>query len=489
MTLDIGPFRAKETVRWCPQHYQVFSSPDLKALTPSHGTFGFDVLVYVGKALFLRHRSNQEIREELSERNILISDREISYLGKKFIFYVTLAHQESRPEFKNLLDSQGGYILHVDGTCESDSPHVFTGMDGLSNIVLASAKFPSENAASIASFFRGVQQDYGPPIALVHDMGTGILKAVEEVFPEVPDFICHYHFLRDIGNDLLEKDYDEIRKGLRRLKIRTALRSYIKTLEPLFREERSVFQEILMGLNEGCSSQSLLAQTPAAFTYALLHWALHPVDQFGGYGFPFDRTHVVFLQRLHTLESALRDLLVTSFQRDLDFNWPFFRMLHVLRKTVNNENLLVHLAKIEEKIEVFDALRSALRLALPEGKKGLNDGGDDTPVSTIQENVEAFRTWITTDKRFLWDKAYKKMVAQIDQYWGKLFADPIPVAAPQGIVMIQPQRTNDYTSYCTSFIQSEETSGECFFIGRFCFIVLIGEFVLGGSYKHSFLSL
>ena len=36
------------------------------------------------------------------------------------------------------------------------------------------------------------------------------------------------------------------------------------------------------------------------------------------------------------------------------------------------------------------------------------------------------------------------MVVQIDKYWKKLFADPIPVVGPDGVVRnIQPQRTNN----------------------------------------------
>jgi hypothetical protein len=36
------------------------------------------------------------------------------------------------------------------------------------------------------------------------------------VFPGVPDFVCHFHFLRDAGKDLLEADYDAIRQRLRK---------------------------------------------------------------------------------------------------------------------------------------------------------------------------------------------------------------------------------------------------------------------------------
>ena len=35
------------------------------------------------------------------------------------------------------------------------------------------------------------------------------------------------------------------------------------------------------------------------------------------------------------------------------------------------------------------------------------------------------------------------MIAQIDKYWEKLFADPIIVQTPSGPLQIQPQRTNN----------------------------------------------
>ena len=35
------------------------------------------------------------------------------------------------------------------------------------------------------------------------------------------------------------------------------------------------------------------------------------------------------------------------------------------------------------------------------------------------------------------------MIAQIDKYWKKLFADPITVQTPSGPIQIQPQRTNN----------------------------------------------
>jgi len=55
-------------------------------------------------------------------------------------------------------------------------------------------------------------------------MGAGILGAVREVFPDIPECICHFHFLRDIGKDLFGKENDRLRACLRKHGIQGVLR-------------------------------------------------------------------------------------------------------------------------------------------------------------------------------------------------------------------------------------------------------------------------
>jgi len=206
VTLDIGPFRAKETILH-NDNGDVYHSDQLRFLAPHRCTYGYDVLVHVGRALFLENRNEQQIIEELNQKNVLISLRQVGFLAKKFIVYLALAHQQSRQRLRQAMVSRGGYILHLDGTCEGDSPHLFTGIDGVAQIVLDNIKLPSEKAELLIPFFRQIRDQYGDPIALVHDMGKGILSAVNAVFEGIPDFICHFHFLRDIGKDLFEEQY------------------------------------------------------------------------------------------------------------------------------------------------------------------------------------------------------------------------------------------------------------------------------------------
>lgn len=224
VAMDIGAFRAKETVLFCPHDQTTFTSGQLRSLVPEGGTFGFDVIVEVGLALLVQCRNNQEVMKDLAARNVFASEREISCLGRKFIIYLALAHRESQPRLRDLMARRGGYILHVDGTCEGDSPNLFCGLDGISELVLDTIKIPSEKKELLIPFFHRIKEQYGEPKALVHDMGRGIITAVEEVFPGVVDFICHFHFLRDLGKDLLLDEYTALQKRLRKLKIRSLLR-------------------------------------------------------------------------------------------------------------------------------------------------------------------------------------------------------------------------------------------------------------------------
>jgi len=194
-TLAIGEFVAKETVSVCPQCKTSYSSDELRQIVPTGSKFGYDVLVFIGKAAFLRCRSDTDIIGELATRNIRICPSEIAYLQKRFIFCLATAHKQSAVHIKEVSKARGGYILHLDGTCEGDSPHLMSGLDELSHIVLHNVKMASEKTTSIAAFLEHIRQDYGMPLALVSDMSQAIAKAIREVCGGIPHCVCHFHFV------------------------------------------------------------------------------------------------------------------------------------------------------------------------------------------------------------------------------------------------------------------------------------------------------
>ncbi len=441
-TLDIGGFVSRETILKCSQDDSFYISKELRRLVPYKCTFGFDVMVHVGKALFIRCLGEQEIIKEMYERNIAISDREISYLGKKFIIYLAIAHRESHKQLKDAMALRGGYILHLDGTCEDDSPYLFTGLDGIAEIVLDNIKLPSEKAERIIPFLRRIKKNYGNPLALVHDMGKGILTAVEAVFPGIKDFICHYHFLRDIGKDLFEAQYSEIRNLLKKHRIRTLLRQRAKTLEKVLNGNISMVDELKTSIEKGTIESSFLSEMPALTTYTLIHWALDTSSQLNGYGFPFDRPHFIFYQNLKTVYSSLNQITENLNDKIKDYK-PFYKAKKLLEEVINDKELSKLASEMQDKVMVFDKLREAMRIALPEGKKGLNDDGDGEDIHSIEEKVKGFKKWLESDKTLSVKDDYKNMLKQTGKYWDKLFADPIKINTPEGQLMIQPQRTNN----------------------------------------------
>lgn len=444
-TLDIGAFIAHELKYFCPRCGLVLGSRELRMLVPKRYNFGYDVLVYVGDAFFLDSRNNDQIMKDLREKNINISRSEVSYLAKKFIVYLALLHKKVQKETRTFLSMNGGYILHLDGTCEGDSPHLISVLDGITEIVLDNTKVPSENTNDLITFLKGIKDAYGDPVAVVSDMGKGLLAASRAVFENVPSFICHFHFLKNLGKELFGQENDTIRKRLKIHGIQGTLRKRVRTLGDAITIAPPELMNTFLSLvgAENIMTPSITEGLPQMVIGALLMWVLEGKHQGQGRGFPFDQPYLIFYQRLVTAYTLLSQFaksdlcgtvkekrLVSTIRRDLQ---PVIRD-SVLKKA--SFNML-------DKVDVFSSLRSAMRITLPENKRGLNDDGDLCSMKTIEKEVTKFIRQPSKDKNRMKDKAYQKLISQINKYSGLLFCDPIVVETKAGKIIIQPQRTNN----------------------------------------------
>ena len=203
---------------------------------------------------------------------------------------------------------RGGYILHLDGTCEKDSPHLISALDGITSIVLNNIKLPSENAEQLIPFLKEIKESYGEPLAVVHDMGKGILNAVHEVFPLIADFICHYHFLRDIGKDLFGDENVQLRKAYTSSKIRVVLRDTLKKLTKMIELDCELHECLKTYLEAPTLAQPHFQLKPPITAYVTIIWILEAHCELNGFGFPFDRLHLVFYRRLESAFPTLQDL-------------------------------------------------------------------------------------------------------------------------------------------------------------------------------------
>ena len=133
---------------------------------------------------------------------------------------------------------------------------------------------------------------------------------------------------------------------------------------------------------------------------------------------------------------------------------PVIQTYKVLAEFAEDQRLNDNAKDLEVKSAMFDKLRATMRIALPEGKDGINENGGCSDMKTIKERVTVFRKWLPRNKHR--KKTYAGMITQIDKYWETLFADPIPIQTPQGIVTVQPQRTNNILE---RFFRNEKRRG------------------------------
>lgn len=442
VTLSIGPWIARET-RWrVPGTDQVSGSAELRRLVAPGCTYGYDVLVEVGRRLFIEAQSVRQIIALLQQSQVLLSASTVADLGRRFIVLLALAHRRCTHRLRQAISLQGGYILHLDATYEDKSPLLMTGFDTVMEIVLGNVKLPSEKAEGIVPFLRRLQECFGPPLALVHDMSKGIQAAIDEVFPGIPDFICHFHFLRDAGKDLLGPDYDRLRQRLQTHGTVGRLRARLRAWRQQIRADPPL-QQALDQLPTGGWPTEPLPQAPLLAAYLLAHWILAGLQQGCGYGFPFDRPLLVLAQRAQEAHAQLQSILSENHPDDWRRYLPCQHLARELKELVHDYPLKHNLSRLETHGQVFDQLRQALRMAPIHGDGGLNHQGDAVEMKTLQQQVQAFNAQVRARPDYAATPALQAMIEQIEHYGPKLFADPLTVSTPQGSRTIQPQRTNN----------------------------------------------
>ncbi|MBI4583181.1 MAG: hypothetical protein HY717_04080 [Planctomycetes bacterium] len=156
----------------------------------------------------------EEIQADLSTRqhnSIEIPVKTIGYLAQKFVAYFQAVHQESIPLLRRDMRKRGGYILHVDGTCEEGSRVLLVCLDSLSGQILESRKITSESGEEIRRVLKDVRRDWGVPLAIIHDLRKSLITVAGEVFLGVSQFVCHYHLAADVGKDILLVHVDRLR--------------------------------------------------------------------------------------------------------------------------------------------------------------------------------------------------------------------------------------------------------------------------------------
>jgi hypothetical protein len=447
-----GPFVAVERQGYCPAHPELPAarSQQLARIIAPGAEYAYDVLARVGLARFLECRQCDEIRTGLSRHyGIEVPVSTVSYLARKFIAYFQVVHQESIGLLRADMQSRGGYILHVDGTCEEGSGVLLVCVDSLSGQVLESRKISSENHDEIQEVLRDVRRDWGLPLAIVHDLRRALITAAGEVFKGVPQFVCHYHLAADVGEDILSPHDDRLRRLFRRTKVRPKLRLLIRSLKEFAVCPESGKHRVNSVLGLRSKEKLRLHCKPEAakgVVHALASWILAFPQDGEGYGFPFDLPYLNFYERILNVHQMLREACPT---------WPdshrgplgaVNRLGEILDSVVTSDaasEFREVVGQTQRDRRIFERFRAALRICPRGGKDRRNDQGAPKILSANRHEAVLKKLRTALEHKACSggpsQEACTIVVRHVDKYWQYLLGH---VLTKKGRKIVVPRTNN-----------------------------------------------
>jgi hypothetical protein len=447
VTLHIGTFRAHETILQCSSKscQKIFCCDDLDRLVAPGARFGYDVLEYIGRAVWCEKHSIGEVKKNLSKQNVFSCEREIAYLAKKFITYLVEAHNSKQGEIKGFLHRGGGYFLHFDSTHPGKgASHLMCAIgeevEKKVQIVLGCSKLSTESTETVMEFLRGIKEKYGSPLAGICDMLASNLAAFLKVFPGILLLICHFHFLRDLGKDWMEYENMIVENCLKTYDIIARLKEFAKRNQSIIEDSKLLAKDFKI------TDANFKTLSPKIQAYSMVSWILEYKEELHGYGFPFDKANLVCLQRMKKIFLCLHGSPYEEELKELYF---------MLASIIQDPKLEKALSALEQKAKDFDHLRTIMRIAPMEKGYGLNGSVEDCDMTLMEKQIKQF---IDSDAiKNNPDTGYRKVIKQILKYWKMLFSKPVPVKRVDGTVeLVYPQRTNNLLEvFFRDFLRAE----------------------------------
>jgi len=467
-TLEHGEFEARESVRVCAGgcYHALGNRVTRRAVSLTQciepgRVIGYDVMVLVGLQRFVEHRQREEIRAGLEhEHGIRISSGAISVLAARFADHLDALHHARAAVLRAELERDGGWPLHIDATGEDGRGTLLVAYAGWRKWVLGAWKIPSERADQILPYLQEVVERFGRPCAVMRDLGRAMKQAAADLVAQweepIPILACHLHFLRDVGNDLLDAPYGALRSLFRRVKIRPALRTLARDLGCTLGPEITRARHAVLQWQQCDDGPQHLpdGQAGLATVRALVQWVLDYAADATGDGMPFDRPYLDLYERCHKTQRALAAFLRTP-PADRKVYRAARRLQRILDPLQRDLPFAPIVRQLKTRSTLFDQLRDALRLTSSRDTQRRAAGAPtDSPSQQVAElnDIRAALDRFTAaladqrptrgpaqDTRKAIDLILDHLARHGDHLWGHVIS--LPARAGGGIRLVE--RTNN----------------------------------------------
>ena len=417
--------------------HPVMKSQALARIVRPRHRFGYDLIVYVGLARYLRRKQREEICDELfRKRAIKLSVGTVSNLCDRFLLYLEALHLVRSPYLKTVMQEHG-YPLHIDATSEHGKGGLFVCMDGFRNWVLCAGKIESESEESLKPFVENTIALFGDPIGIVRDLGPPGKNAVAFLVKRgIPDFVCHFHFLGAIGGKLFDSPYTLLRNLLRQSLVRPDLRKLLKELKRYRGKDPKNGS-----FGPGSIREDMLA---------LVHWVIEGEGKKDAM-YPFSLPYLDFFQRCQTAIQRA-DIWVPT-PRSQAERRALRHLEGLMRRLGKDKRFKDAVGRLEKGWQAFTQARDSLRLTDAELPRGDNryqqinlPALQARRLKEIEKHVELYlkdlRKIIGNEDLTKPTTPHGIILKYFTKYRDQIFGHPV-ILDDEGTVIAVVQRTNN----------------------------------------------
>jgi hypothetical protein len=466
------PFMARKVFLYCPtckkelEEYGGTSynhKPDIPVLMRGKSPFPMEIVARVGLKKFIDCMRGDQIQGEFETRyGIHVSTGALSAMSKEFLVRLKCLHMLRMDRLVDEIERGGGYVLGIDGTGDGASDRIFFAMDVLRDWVLVSARIQSESGDNMEPHVRVVHDTFGKPLACVRDMAGGMKKALDAVLIDVPQRVCHYHFVDDIGKDLMAEDYAVLRDKV----VSSSFQAYLKRLrKSLFRnasDDGIDIRSIVKGLKNGQVPENIQVEHCIRVqTYDIISWILRYSEDNHGMRFPFILPYLNFHERCRQAVPVITHLRRNAGKGRsiVKYLWELELELNTFVEGVDKAQEVIskNMASLVESSKLLNELRDILRIPadkgdIPRDKLIIRKNED---INKMRMKLEAIRERLANETA---DGSHpKERIVQdhLDKYWDHLILDNVGATIDGEEVVIEIPRTSSSNETCFGGLKSD----------------------------------
>jgi len=253
----------------CPGRSRIYRSAEADALALPGFTYGLDIVVLVGQLHLGKHQTLDEVHHEVQERmralEVSISRREILYLFDAYCALLRACSEaKDDKDWLGQVKENGGIIVSVDGIQpDRGNETIYLVRDTLSGRVLVAENVLSSETEVMKALLTPITTLGVKVLGTITDAQESELRAVEQLWPEVPHQVCQFHVLREASRPAFEVDRKlktTLRKrvGEKVRVVRRQLRHDLQHAEASEAEQLEALDEYALGMQTALNRDGIL---------------------------------------------------------------------------------------------------------------------------------------------------------------------------------------------------------------------------------------